>query len=95
VHPSHFYYFSRATMTRLLARAGLEPLCYTTTFHWRSVKNIANQIGATARSERLRKSLFRLRDLALGRLQLPMNLHGIMFLIARKQRAEGPDVAPA
>lgn len=84
VHPSHFYYFSRATMTRLLAKAGLELLRYTTTVHWRSVKNIANQIGATSRSERMRKSLFMLRDSALGGLQFPMNLHDIMFLIARR-----------
>ena len=84
VHPTHFFYFSRATMTRLLAAAGLAPVRYTTTVHWRSVKNIANQVGANSGSGPLQKALFALRDSPLGWLHVPMNLHDIMFVVARK-----------
>lgn len=84
VHPTHFFYFSRATLTRLLRSAGLEPEGFRTTVHWRSVKNVANQVGYRARSPLLRRALFGLRDSPLGKVHVPLDLGDIMFVIARK-----------
>jgi hypothetical protein len=84
VHPAHFFYFSRATLARLLRSSGLEPESFRTTTHWRSVENMANQVGYRARSSLVRRALFGVRDSPLGRVHVPLDLGDIMFVIARK-----------
>jgi 2-polyprenyl-3-methyl-5-hydroxy-6-metoxy-1,4-benzoquinol methylase len=85
VPPEHLYYFSRATMRRLLSEVGFEVEMETT-------------IGKSFTPQYILKTLYKWTKLKvfewlandvqhsfISRLSIPINLHDNMFVIARKR----------
>jgi SAM-dependent methyltransferase len=86
IHPTHLYYFSKASMYRLMADHGLEVVHFSYPSVRRSLRQMTNvltqgQKGHTWR-HRLHAHLNKIG--ALGQIYIPVNLYDIMLCIARK-----------
>lgn len=79
--PTHVHYFSRATLTRLLERHGLEVVHVEYPGVSRSVANVLHNLTAGSKISGLADRLA--RSFA-GRIMMSVNLYDVMFVIARK-----------
>jgi SAM-dependent methyltransferase len=81
--PTHLYYFSTATLSEAVARAGLEVCLRSHVGYWRSAK--AMLYGVLMLGRRRFPRLYALATMG-GRLDFPvyLNLYDILLLIARK-----------
>lgn len=84
VHPpTHLFYFSRATITRMLARLGLKVVHISSQGYYRSLDSMFYQLSLQRRGT-LRRALTALSGLSLARVPLYSNLGDIMFVTAHR-----------
>lgn len=82
--PTHVHYFSVATMRRLLNRYGLEVVHVAHPGVYRSVGNMLHNVARRWGWDRIAGWAARS---SIGRVQVPLNLWDVMFIIARKRSA--------
>lgn len=85
IHPTHLFYFSRQSMTRLLNDHGLEVVHFSHVGYYRSLRQMAQIISWHHPNSIWRRELQqRIQQLPGMSWQIPLNLHDVMFVIARK-----------
>ncbi len=85
IHPTHLYYFSRRSMTWLLEAHGLEVVHISHPGNYRSLSQMM-RVLTFGRSEKSwqHRLLPQVERLPFLDLQIMINLHDIMFAVARK-----------
>lgn len=91
IHYSHLYYFSRASVTRLLKAAGLEVVHVSYPGNSRSLLQMAMALTYSRTERNWRQTLFHALEKLpwMERLHFSVNFYDIMFVIARKSLQNG------
>jgi SAM-dependent methyltransferase len=82
--PTHLYYFDRRSMERLMVKNGLEVIHFEHCGYSRSVQQMLYSLLVLNRETALRKKFYEFLK-PLLRFSVYINLHDIMFVIARKK----------
>jgi SAM-dependent methyltransferase len=87
VHPTHLYYFTQRSLTQLLERYGLEVVHLSYEATYRSLREMAKVLVWGTSVSGWRRWLYRrIEKLPFLGMQIPLNLHDIMFVIAGKHK---------
>lgn len=85
IHPQHLYYFSRQSISALLARYDLDMLYFAHEPVCRSLREMLKALRWRNSTTGWQRALHdHLNQLRLLRVVVPLNLYDIMFVIARK-----------
>ncbi len=85
LHPTHLYYFSKQSLTRLLNDNGLSLVHFSYDRHYRSLSQMAQIITWHNSDSNWRKALLQqIQRLPFMDANIPLNLFDIMFVIAQK-----------
>ena len=85
IHPTHLYYFSRQSMTRLLQTFGMEVVHFSYVGNWRSFRQMAHVLTFGRTQQNWRNRVVRLLEkLPFIDVEIPVNTYDVMFVIGRK-----------
>jgi SAM-dependent methyltransferase len=83
--PTHLFYFSRPTVTRMLSRFGFDVVEISSQGYYRSLDSMFRQMALRARPDPWRRLLEMLGRSRPARVPVYLNLHDIMFVAARRR----------